>query len=584
MNQNKYQTILSNENISEGEACQYACPLHIDMPVFYDLMRAGKVEDAYVLLKSANPFPAITGRVCFYPCEHDCIRGRLDAPVAIREIEYFLANRIQQGPNSRPELATYKKNSRVGSRSEAIAIIGSGPAGMAAAWDLAHLGYKVIIYEKRNMVGGMAHLGVPIYKILGNEIEYEFNVLKKLGVEIVTGVEVGKDIRLEQLKANGASATCLAIGADVGKILHLKGEKGDDPIFDATLVLRRVRQGDRDVIGLGNHVLVIGGGNTAIDVARTCRRVGCKNVVVVYRRTLDRMPAHEKEVKAAEQEGVKFQFLSVPVKVALENGRLNGLICKRVDAGALGPGRTGAVETIDGSEFLIKADSVIRAISEEPNLSIFGAEFADAVAEAGLLNKGLENGIETLPGLFAAGDVISGPKSIVAALASGRRAATSIHRYLQAGRVPERPALNIETALDTGVARDIEKLKRQPSHQKIPLQIEGNFDLLSEPFTEQQATQETERCLRCNHSIEIDPKGCILCKCCVDLCPTKCLTMITENNRTIGHHDELDDGETGTAVMLRDELCIRCGMCIKACPENVVYYRRFATNGKAEPL
>jgi ferredoxin len=266
------------------------------------------------------------------------------------------------------------------------------------------------------------------------------------------------------------------------------------------------------------------------------------------------------------------------VRVASENGRLTGLICKRVDVDTLGAGRTGPVITIAGSELLIKADSVIRAISEQPNLSLLNAGYENVIGETGLILRDFENGVETLPGLFAAGDVISGPQSIVAALASGRRAAANIHRYIQTGQVPRREALQIETVLDTGVARGIEQLKRQPSHQRIPLQIEGNFDLLAEPFTEIQASQETERCLRCNHSIEIDPQGCILCRCCVDVCPEKCLAMVTENNRVIENHDELRDGETGTAVVLRDELCIRCGMCIKACPENVVYYRRFTIN------
>lgn len=575
MNHNKFRTILHPQDIVEGEACQCACPLNIDTPVYYDLMRAGKVEDAYVLLKSANPFPAITGRVCLHPCEHACVRGRLDSPVAIREVEYFLANLIQQGPNPRPDLAMYKKDSRPGSRTEAIVIVGSGPAGMAAAWDLAHSGYKVTIYEKHNMAGGMAHLGVPIYKLMSDEINYEFDVLRKLGVEVVTGVEVGRDISLEQLNANGAMAICIAIGADTGKFLNFEGEKNNNHIFDAIRVLRRVRQGYHDAIGLGNSVIIVGGGNTAIDIARTCRRIGSKNVVVAYRRTRDRMPADDHEIIAAGQEGVKFEFLSSPVRVASENGRLTGMMCKRVDAEALGAGRTGPVNTIAGSEFLIKADSVIRAISELPDLSIIGDKYTDAVIEDGLLRKDLENGIETLPGLFAAGDVISGPQSIVAALASGSRAAANIHRYIQTGRVPRTEALQIDKVLDSDVARGIEQLKRQPSHQRIPLQIEGNFDVLAEPFNEKQAAQESERCLRCNHSIEIDPQGCILCRCCVDVCPEKCLAMVTENNRVIQDRDELYEGETGTAVVLRDELCIRCGMCIKACPENVVYYRRF---------
>ncbi|MDP6849006.1 MAG: NAD(P)-binding protein, partial [Kiritimatiellia bacterium] len=162
MSENRtYQHLLSHDQIFEGDACKVACPLHINMPVYYDLIRQGKFEDAYVLLKSANPFPGLTGRVCFFPCEYKCLRGKLDTPISIREIEYYLSDYIELGPNSRPDLVLYKEGSLKGSREESVAIVGSGPAGMAAAWDLAHFGYKVTVYERHQACGGMAFLGIP---------------------------------------------------------------------------------------------------------------------------------------------------------------------------------------------------------------------------------------------------------------------------------------------------------------------------------------------------------------------------------------------------------------------------------------
>lgn len=574
MNTNKYSSFVPYDDIVKGEACQVDCPLHIDMPVYYDLMREGKYEDAYVVLKEANPFPALTGRVCFFPCEYSCVRGRMDTPVAIREVEYFLSDYIQIGPNKKPELTTYKEGSQIGSRSESVAIVGAGPAGMCAAWDLAHSGYKVTIYEKLPACGGMVHFGIPIYKILSEAIAYEIDVLKKLGVDVVNNVEIGKDLTMEDLKSQGTAAVCIAVGADVGKRLHIPGEKECRRIHESTVILRKIRQGYKDRLGLGDRILIIGGGNTAMDIARTCRRVGAKEVTVVYRKNRELMPAYDYEVEAAEKEDVQFMFHSVPEAIEMDGDDLVGLRCSKVDPASLEDGGAGGFRKIDNSGFVIPADSIIRAISEVPDLSLLGDD-ADAISEKGLLRQSLEEGIESLPGMFAAGDVVTGPLSIVAAMASGRRAAAGIDSYIRKVDKPPEKTFPIKSKLESGVLSHYDELKRQIAHKKVPLKIKNNFDLLTEKFTEEQALEESERCFRCNNTIEIDSKGCIVCNYCVEGCPVDCLTMVTDDNRVFAKESELKKGETGTAVLIKDAYCIRCGICVNVCPTNVVSFRKF---------
>ncbi|MDP6523556.1 MAG: FAD-dependent oxidoreductase [Kiritimatiellia bacterium] len=572
MSENRtYQHLLSHDQIFEGDACKVACPLHINMPVYYDLIRQGKFEDAYVLLKSANPFPGLTGRVCFFPCEYKCLRGKLDTPISIREIEYYLSDYIELGPNSRPDLVLYKEGSLKGSREESVAIVGSGPAGMAAAWDLAHFGYKVTVYERHQACGGMAFLGIPVYKLMNDVFERDADTLRKLGVTILNSVTVGTDISLKEL-ATQNSAVCLAVGAHLGNLMRVPGEDKCNQIFGAADILGKVRVGNRNRIGLGKRVAIIGGGNTAMDMARTSRRLGAE-VTVIYRRARESMPAYDYEVDSAEEEGVQFRFLTSPERIEMDGDKLSGLLCSEIDPESLG-GRGAKLRKKENSEFLFPVDSIVRAISEMPNLGLLGDEYMDAVAETGLLKEGLEEGIEEMPGMFAAGDAVTGPLSIVTAMASGRKAARGIDRFIRGEPKQPEEELPTERLSYAGVTSHFDELKRQKSHKRVPLEVENNFELLTEKFSHEEALEESERCMRCNHSIEIDPQTCTACNYCVEACPVNCLTMVTEEGRTFEDPSELNEEESGCAVMIREELCIRCAVCINVCPEDCIYFKK----------
>ena len=571
----KYNTYLDDSDIQNGERCQVACPLHIDMPNIYDLMDKGKYKEAYLLLKSANPFPAITGRVCFAPCEHACTRGMLDTPVAIREVEYFLSEYIQS--ESTADLATYKEGSLKGTRKESVAVIGSGPAGMAAAWDLAHYGYKVTIYEKHPVCGGMAHLGIPVFKILRKVIDHEIAVLQRLGVTIVNNVEIGKDLTLDDLKAQGVSAICIAVGADVGNKLNIPGAEECDKIYESTEILRLVRMGDRKK--LGDNILIIGGGNTAMDISRTCKRLGTKKVTVACIESKDSMPAFDYEFEAAKNEGVNFQFLAMPKSIEMKNKILVGLKCSHVDPKSFenNPGKDIIVK--QDSDFTIPADSIILSISQKPNLELLGENYSDAKNERGLIKQELERGKGGLDGIFAAGDVITGPRSIVSAFASGRSVASHIDSYIRKSTEPIKKKYSVLSSKKSGVKFNFEELKRQRTQKKIPLNLEGNFEIINQKFSANQAREECDRCMRCNKNIQIDSKGCINCNYCVNVCPVRCLAMVTENNRVFTNKSELETGEIGTAVMIKDELCIRCGLCIDVCPVEVISFKCFDIKG-----
>lgn len=569
IDENKYSTRLNYDDIKHGEQCEVGCPLNIDMPNYYNLMDQGKFEEAYLLLKHANPFPSITGRVCFAPCEDYCVRGKLDTSIAIREVEYYLTDYIQSGPNAKPELTTYKKGSLKGTRKESIAIVGSGPAGMSAAWDLAHFGYQVTIYEKHSACGGMAHLGVPVHKIMREVFDYEFEVLKKLGVKIVNNVEVGKDLPIDTLKKQGVSAICIAVGADVGNVLKIPGEENCDRVFESTEILRMVRLGFRNK--LGDNIIIVGGGNTAMDISRTCRRLAAKNVNVVYRRGREDMPAYDYEINAATGEGVKFQFNLSPKKVETKNGKLVGLWFSRKQSSA--PAGDRSTDISKESDFLMHADTIILSISQKPNLALLGDMYSLAVSEKGLVKQEMEMGIQNLPGIFAAGDAITGPRSIVVASASGRKAAAHIDRYIRNIESPQKKKHPVVSSMTPPVKFNFEELKRQRAQKKVLLKVEGNFDVLAEKFSKKQTSEETDRCFRCNQNIEIDPSGCIKCNYCVDACPVDCLVMVNDNNKTFGHESELKEGQFGTATMIKDALCIRCAVCVEICPSYVISFK-----------
>jgi glutamate synthase (NADPH/NADH) small chain len=413
--------------------CMDGCPINNNIPEFIRLLREGKVEEAYWIDRETNSIPAVCSRVCphEFQCEGSCIRGKKGDPVAIGMLERYLVDwMVANNKNMLKSCAMPKDNK--------VAIVGSGPAGMTCAFNLAHEGYRCTIFESLPALGGMLTVGIPAYRLPRDIINAEFDALVNCGVEIVNNITIGKDKTLQQLKDEGYGAVFVGIGAHASRKLGVEGENLEG-VMHGVDYLRRVNLGES--LNLGRNVVVVGGGNVAIDVARTALRTGSDKVFILYRRTKKEMPASQAEIHHLEEEGVKVEFLAAPVKIHGESGKLTKIECIRMELGECdASGRCRPVPITD-SNFMIEADAIIPAISQDVehmseseiklNLSRWNTFEVDEVT--------MQSSIDWI---FAGGDAVLGPQTAAKAAYQGKEAAESIIRYLEGcdlkeGRVPE---------------------------------------------------------------------------------------------------------------------------------------------------
>ncbi|MCX7966560.1 MAG: FAD-dependent oxidoreductase [Syntrophorhabdaceae bacterium] len=397
-------------------ACIDACPIHTNVPGYIRLIKDGRFKDAYLLIRSTNPLPSVCGRVCYAPCEGVCNRGALDASLAIRDLKRFAVDNFNIDELPVPQVQKTDKS---------VAIIGAGPSGLACAHDLALEGYNVTIFEALPEPGGMLRYAIPEYRLPKDELEKEIGYIKRLGVEIKCNTEVGKDITFEELK-NTYDAIFIGVGAQKGINLNVDGEDLEG-VMDGLNFLKRVNMGEK--IELGNTVAVIGGGNTAVDCARTALRLGSKEVKIIYRRTRAEMPAAYEEVEALLKEGITIEFLATPKRFIGENGRLKKVECIRMELTEPdASGRRRPVE-IPGSEFILHVETVITAIGQRPDTGFL--KDIISLSKDNTIKIDMKTNMTELKGVFAGGDVVTGPAYVVDAIAAGKRAAINISRYLR---------------------------------------------------------------------------------------------------------------------------------------------------------
>ena len=403
--------------------CVMGCPIGNDIPLFIDLLRQKKYEQAYWSIRETSSMPSICSRVCphEFQCEGACIRSKKDQPVAIGLLERFLADwMIINGKNLSPRCAP--------ANGIKVAIIGSGPAGITVAHALAHKGYSCTIFESLPVFGGMLSVGIPNYRLPRNIIGAELYALQQCGVNVLTGKTVGKDLSLSQLKNEGYRAVFLGIGAYESKRLGIEGELDTAGVMSGVDYLGQVLTG-RDV-NLGGRVIVVGGGNVAIDVARVAIRSGTKQVTIIYRRTRAEMPASAVEVHHVEQEGVALEFLVAPVRVLSHQGRMTGVECVRMQPSqAAGDGR-GKLVPVEGSTFVIEGDALVAAVGQKV-IPVHDESVPVTVTAAGTYVVDpitLQTSVEWV---FAGGDTVLGPRTVAKAVCQGLDAAESMHRYLQ---------------------------------------------------------------------------------------------------------------------------------------------------------
>ena len=482
--------------------CQIACPLGINIQGFISLLANGKTDKALALINKSAPLAGILGRVCTHPCEEKCNRGQIDNPVYIRALHRFAADNaseiISYGYQPSPELKDIK-----------IAIVGSGPAGLTAAWDLTRRGYSPVVFESHGVVGGMLATGIPRFRLPKEIREREIAAITNMGVNIRTGITVGRDVTFTYLKERGYKAFFLAIGTQRDLKLNVPGEELDGVVDCMSLLLTLNLKVDYFA---GTHIVVIGGGNAAVDCARAALRIGAKKVTMVYRRTREEMPAAPEEVADALDEGVNIEYQTIPVEILGNGSKVTGLRCQKTELrDAITPKGKHKPVPIPGTEFNIDADHVVVAIGQASNASQLEIEGLNIDKSTGLIKVNPLTLESSLPGVFAGGDCVMGPNNVVEAMANGLRAAESIDRYLQGtdlgcGRSLE-PQKTAEVDFDS---IEITPYKRA----KMPvMKLQKRSHSLEETTTglsAQTTSREAQRCLNC--------ALCSRCMECEDVC------------------------------------------------------------------
>jgi putative selenate reductase len=543
--------------------CLDECPVDQQVPRYMRAVREGDLAEAARITRLDNPLPAILGRVCDHHCEHTCIRTHLDEPLAIRQVKRFIMDAEADGA----------ADASVGPSSGAprVAIVGAGPAGLAAAEWLARAGASVAILEEHPYPGGMVGGAIPAYRLPQAQIAQDVAVLERLGVEFRYGVRVGRDVTVAGLREDGFDAVFVAVGAQQGKRLGLPGEDAEG-VFDGVEFLRLVREGRPPAVG--PRVGVVGAGDTAMDCARSARRAGAAHVQLVYRRTIDQMPADREEVVALREEGIEVVELARPVALHVEDGRLAGLVVRRTayDGTRDAAGRKVPRDVPD-SDYELPLDTLVLAISQSAVLDMFG-DVAPELTAAGFVATDPETLATSIDGVWAGGDVAAhGPASIVKAAADGKRAAASIARHLglaSGAALPAAAGYRDAVDLDVGALT----VRRAAREYRVPvratdLAFRSGFDETALPYTADEARREAARCLDCD----------TLCSLCVGVCPN--LALLTYETAPVradvpvlavlgGGYVPAGTRPFALAqqfqVAVLADLCNECGTCVTACP------------------
>ena len=519
--------------------CQAACPLHMDIREYVDLVAQGRIMEALQVIRSGNPFPSICAYVCTHPCEEVCRRQQVDKPIAIRALKRFA---VEFGGDRmiHAEAET--------THPEKAAIVGSGPAGLACAYYLRKLGYAVTIFEAHSELGGMLRVGIPQYRLPHEVLDTEVQRLTQMGVEIRTNARV---VSLDLLFDLGYKAIFITIGAHQSLKIGIEGE--DSPgVIDGATFLREINLGLKP--SLGQRVAVVGGGNVAIDAARTAARLGTKKVTILYRRSRDEMPADPTEVKLALEEGIDIKWLVAPTNIKREKGKLR-VTCVRMELAEPDASGRRRPEPVKGSEFDEKYDSLIAAIGQAPHTP---SEFGVSMGKGSTIQVDPVTLTTNRIGVFAGGDAVTGPATVTEALAAGRLAASRIddylqHRYPMAGK--ERETLSGDLSAET-----IEMIKKVGRIEPpiLPPEARKGFKPEEQVYDWETAINEARRCLRCGMGAEIlFQDKCATCLTCLRVCPYHVPRIDTSGN-----------------IQIPVEQCLACGICIAECPARAIVLRK----------
>ena len=490
--------------------CVSTCPAGTNVQAYVALVKAGRYQEAVKVIMERIPLPGTLGRVCPAPCEQACRRAEVDAPLAIRELKRFAADQVDFDGLEVPAIKD---------RPEKIAVIGSGPAGLTVAYYLRLQGYQITLFEALDQLGGMLRVGIPDYRLPADVLDGEINYLIRHGIEVRTGVRLGSDLSLDDLKKQGYAAVYLGLGAHDSIWMHIPGEDQAEGVIDAVGFLRDVNLGQQALPG--RHVIVIGGGNVAIDAARVVKRLGAETVTVVYRRSEREMPAYPEEIEGAKAENIAFEYLTAPVSIHSQNGQVTGFECLRTELGPPDASGRRRPKPIKGSEFVIPCDAIIPAIGQKTDVAWLEKQPDLNLTSRKTFKVDPYTFQTSIPNVFAGGDAVTGPATVVEAISAGHKAVAAIHHYINAEDLQQYAADQAQkiegreapTTKWQAIPEDITKTSRVRSAHLDPLTRTQNFDEVDLSFAEQDAQQEARRCVDCG--------GCCECKLCVDACEAK---------------------------------------------------------------
>ncbi len=568
--------------------CLAACPVHTNAGMYVAAIADGNDELAYMTARLPNPFASVCGRVCAAPCEEACRRGEIDRPIAIRALKRFVTEKYgtEVGGDAWKTVASPPPIER----SESVGIVGGGPAGLAAAHDLRKWGYRVTVYEATDKLGGAMWLGIPEYRLDRTVLQRDIDAILSLGVSVEYETRLGQDVSLEELMERH-DALFLAIGATLGRGLDIEGNDADG-VFRAIEFLINMNRGFE--VEIGERVVVIGGGDVAMDaartalradeyaattdetldaeeetatlqvafdVARTAARAGAREITVVSLENRKEMPAHEFEIEEAEKEGIEFLHRRGPSRiVTTESNTVAGLETVGVLSVFNEEGRF-APEFDTGDKSIVPADTVILAIGQAIDLDALGTAGPE-ISPRRTIQIDPETGRTSIENIWSGGDAAKGPRTLIDAIADGRKSAEDIHKYF-GGDIPDRAAGTMEIVPDF---HRLEDTYDRYDRVEVPTLDTGRRIGLAEVetgFTEEMARLEASRCLRCFGNILLDVQKCVLCALCSDVCPVDVISLVPA--------EQVDVTARGsTALLLDEERCIRCALCIDRCPTDAL--------------